>query len=167
MTRLTDAQIAEMGGVQRRAATSNRNLNDRADGIRSNLEARALIDTLADMNKQKPQLKTLPKEEPKGGIPSRRGYAERNSQPGYGEKTGGIASPLIEGASAPLPPEDSPDEDVSGTPKLEREYWPDGVMSSDGLFMLPALKKLTMRDANGAKVVIELADPSVETDATP
>lgn len=109
-------------------------------------------------------LPTLKREEPKGGIPSRRGYSERNYQPGTGEGTAGIASPLIEGATAPLPPADNPDEIVSGKPKLEREYWPEGVMSRDGLFMFPALKKLTMRDARGETVVFELADPSAEAE---
>lgn len=99
-------------------------------------------------------LPTLRPEEPRGGIPSRRGYVERAYQPGSGGGTAGIASPLVEGA---VPPELNPTN-----PVLEREYYPGGLVSSDGLFVLPALKKITMRDANGAPVVFEFAEPGTD-----
>ncbi|MNR63363.1 hypothetical protein D3C85_1856560 [compost metagenome] len=53
----------------------------------------------------------------------------------------GIASPLTE------------------TDASAREYWPSGLRSSDGLFTLPAIKKMVLADANGSEVIIQLADP--------
>lgn len=85
------------------------------------------------------QRKTLGVIEPRGGIPSQRGrgtYQEPTTGQG-----GGIASPLTEASAA------------------AREYWPVGLTSSDGLFMLPAIKKLTLTDANNAEVIVELANP--------
>lgn len=117
-----------------------------------NRQIRELVDGLS----QRPDrpMPTLRPEEPRGGIPSRRGYVERAYQPGSGRGTAGIASPLVEGA---VPPELNPTN-----PVLEREYYPGGLVSSDGLFVLPALKKITMRDANGAPVVFEFAEPGTD-----
>lgn len=56
--------------------------------------------------------------------------------------TGGIASPVTEPAFA------------------AREYWPAGLVSSDGLFVLPAPKKLVMTDAGGSEVIFEYANPA-------
>lgn len=54
---------------------------------------------------------------------------------------GGIASPLTEGDYT------------------KREYWPDGILSSDGLFNMPALKTLVMTDNDGASVTVNFAKP--------
>lgn len=82
--------------------------------------------------------KVLPPIPPKGSLPVRAGVGEWR---GGGEATGGIAGPLVE------------------TDATTREYWPQGLRSSDGLFVLPAIKTLNLTDANGAEVVIQLADP--------
>jgi hypothetical protein len=41
-----------------------------------------------------------------------------------------------------------------------REYWPDGLVSPDGLFVLPALKKIVWRDANDVEQIFLPANPS-------
>lgn len=94
--------------------------------------------SLMPERKQK-MLQPLP---PKGALPVQIGVGEwrgggESSSPG-----GGIASPLTE-ASA-----------------VAREYWPAGLASSDGLFVLPAIKTLSLTDANGAAVIVELANPA-------
>lgn len=55
---------------------------------------------------------------------------------------GGIASPLTE------------------TSYATREYWPGGIPSTDGLLMLPAIKKVVMADANSAAATFEYAEPT-------
>ena len=53
--------------------------------------------------------------------------------------TGGIASPLVEKTK------------TEGTAQVpDRDYYADGLTSSDGLLILPAIKTLRMTDANGA-----------------
>lgn len=84
------------------------------------------------------QTTALPAVDPRGA------QGERRSRSVYSAPVtggGGIAGPLTEA-------------DASA-----REYWPSGLRSSDGLFTLPAIKKLVLADANGAEVVIQLADP--------
>ena len=61
---------------------------------------------------------------------------------GAGGVTTGIASPLTEGNFA------------------LREFWPGAYTTTDGLFVLPAIKKLVTADANGAEVVINFAEPT-------
>jgi len=58
--------------------------------------------------------------------------------------TAGIASPLTE----PL--------------QSAREYHAEGTRSSDGLFFIPAIKKLVMRDANDAEVIFQYAAQAEE-----
>lgn len=55
--------------------------------------------------------------------------------------TGGIASPVTEPDFA------------------AREFWPNGLKSSDGLFFMPAVKKIVAQDASGAEVIFEYAQP--------
>jgi len=126
-----------------------------------------LIKDLAEALPDDRQPPTLTKEQARGGIPSRRGYSQSNYQPGSQGGTGGIASPLIEGETAPAPPVGDPDAVMTGTPQLDRTYWPEGLKSSDGLFILPAIKELVMRDANGDKVLFQLADPSAVEEEAP
>lgn len=84
--------------------------------------------------------KTLGAIQAKGALPVQVGVGEWRGG-GEASGTGGIASPLTE------------------TDAIAREYWPAGLRSSDGLFVLPALKTLRLSDANGAEVVVQLADP--------
>lgn len=108
---------------------------------RDSRQVRELVNDLASLGSA-PTQPTLRKEEPRGGIPAARGYAERAYQPGNDTGTAGIASPITE-----------PD------PAL-REYYPGGLRSSDGLFTLPAIKKLVLEDAQGAQVIVELGLPT-------
>lgn len=55
--------------------------------------------------------------------------------------TGGIASPLTETAFS------------------DREFWTGGFTSTDGLFVFPAIKKASFKDANDAPVVVLFAEP--------
>lgn len=92
---------------------------------------------------------TLRREDPLPPIPARRGYIERNAQPGR-SAGGGIASPLIEGSET-LPAE------------IERTYHPvETVTSTDGIFVweLRPVASVTMIDANGQEVVLQFAPPS-------
>ena len=96
-------------------------------------------------NPQAPR-KTLRPIAPVGALPPTRGRGVYKAPPaGAG---GGIASPLTEnlvGSGGKLVP--------------DREYWPAGMTSSDGLFVLPAIKTLNLTDANGAEVQIMLGNP--------
>lgn len=94
------------------------------------------------------QRKTLPPIGTVGGVPPKRGRAVWT--PPATSSGGGIASPLTEMTVTP-----------GGAPN--REYWPAGLTSSDGLFVLPAIKTLNLLDANGAEVKIELANPQSTT----
>lgn len=129
-----------------RASGIRGNLNARSSGVRSRLGARdqrlseGLARDLSAIIKPEQAQPVLLREEARGGIPSARGYSQRNYQAGS-SSGGGIASPLQE-------------QDFD-----EREWWPLGIPSTDGLFYFPAPKKITMKDANGAEVVMEYAEP--------
>lgn len=88
--------------------------------------------------------KELRQVEPRGPLKGKRVRA------GYKAAAtgGGIASPLTEKT-----------KDQGGSPVADREYYPAGLVSSDGLMVLPAIKKQTFTDANGAEVVMDFATP--------
>lgn len=80
----------------------------------------------------------------------------RVGAPKANANTAGIASPLTEGIDA-----------ATGQPA--REYYATQLKtSSDGLFTLPIkpIKTLNLKDANGAEVVIKLAEPKPEPPTT-
>lgn len=89
--------------------------------------------------------KTLRPIAPVGPLPPSQGRGVYKAPPAA---TGGIASPLVEDTTV-----------VNGATVPDREYWPGGLLSSDGLFVLPAIKTLNLTDANGAPVQIQLAAP--------
>ncbi|TWC35049.1 hypothetical protein FBY03_11197 [Pseudomonas sp. SJZ079] len=88
--------------------------------------------------------KELRQLEPRGPLKGKRVQAGYTSAP----TSGGIASPLTEKT-----------KDQGGSQVADREYYPAGLVSSDGLFVLPALKKQSFTDANGAEVVMDFATP--------
>jgi hypothetical protein len=100
-----------------------------------------LMQNLAESMPRERPSPALKRERKRGGIAAKRGYFERQYQPGTGETTGGIAGPLTE-------------EDIT-----KREYY-DPLMSSDGLFALPQIKVMVLTDADGLEVKVELADPA-------
>ena len=137
-------------------------MNSRSDGIQDRLsqrhqrEAGKLVQNLLDITNPGKPLPTLKREEPKGGIPARQGYAEKNLQPGTGNEpvTGGIAGPLTEGEAVPTPD--------GSVPVLDREFWPSQLYYSTDYTIavqMRPLKSVTMRDANGEKVEMIFANP--------
>lgn len=84
------------------------------------------------------QRRSLPAVPAVGAVPASKGRGEYKPP---AATTGGIASPITE-----------PDFTA-------REFWPAGLQSSDGLFFLPAVKKVVAQDANGAEVIFEYAEP--------
>ena len=87
----------------------------------------------------------LPILEPVGPRPATRGRGEFVPPVAA---TGGIASPLTEKTKV-----------VSGTTVPDADFWPSGYPSSDGLFVLPAIKTRRFLDADGADVQIDYANP--------
>lgn len=71
-------------------------------------------------------------------IPARTGKAGPTQAPG----AGGIASPLVE------------------TDFADREFYATGWTTADGLFTLPAVKKIKFLDANSQEVVLEFKEPA-------
>jgi hypothetical protein len=86
---------------------------------------------------QKKQLPELPK---RGPLPAQTGTSTYTAPAAVGGG-GGIASPLSE------------------TDYTKREYWENSIISSDGLFSIPAIKKLVLTDADGVQAIINLAKP--------
>lgn len=95
------------------------------------------------VTRQKAQ-KTLRQLDPRGVIPAQRGRADyAEARPGgSGSGSGsGVAWPLTEQNYA------------------QREYHPQGEFTSDGLFYLPAIKKIVFTDSAGAVGEVLLAAP--------
>lgn len=136
-----------------RAMVEERNAIGRSigDGRRAsgqaNIDARrasgkALRDDMRALAEDSPEKLKLPDIAPRGSMPSQRSVA--NFVMPIGSSGGGIASPLTE----PL--------------QSAREYHAEGTRSSDGLFFIPAIKKLVMRDANDAEVIFQYAAQAEE-----
>src|SRR5690606_304773 len=112
-----------------------------------NRQIRELVDGLS----QRPDrpMPTLRPEEPRGGIPSRRGYVEKQYQPGSGG-IGGIAIPLTE---------------VEGS----REYHSQVTRLYSNAFLIFAevqpLQRLHFIDSTGAAVAFDFAQPPEIGDA--
>lgn len=113
-------------------------------------KAEGLVRDLLDITSTKRQLPTLKREEPKGGIPQRRGSSEKNYQPGTNETPGeGIAWPLIE-------------QNYS-----ERLYLSGGLPSTDGLFLYPVVSRVEMQDAAGNGGYMYFAGTAPEPEPDP
>ena len=87
--------------------------------------------------------------EKRGALPQRVGMGTYNAKNAPSSGGGGIATPLTE------------------ADYTNREYWASGLLSSDGLFTMPAIKVLNMTDADGAPLVINLAQPITPPPVTP
>tara|TARA_Y100000815_G_scaffold237076_1_gene230670 strand:- start:263 stop:661 length:399 start_codon:yes stop_codon:yes gene_type:complete len=129
-------------------------VESRAAGVRAGLSARerrleqSLVQDLAEVLPRNRSHPTLAPEQARGGIAAGRGTSQRNFQGGSSPGTGGIAGPLTE-------------EDFSA-----REYY-EPMLSSDGLFAIPQIKKMVLKDADGLEVVVELADPAAPAGGEP
>lgn len=127
-----------------RRAIGDRMIKDR-QAIRAGIEAARASTFKTDLN----TLETSPRKqvslrsrEAKGARPATVGTGTYKA-PAATSTGGGIASPLTEGSYA------------------EREWWPAGIQSTDGLLMLPAEKKVVLADADSAPVVINYAEPAL------
>lgn len=98
------------------------------------------VDDINAVVRQPRQRTALPAVAPRGSVPAQTGTGTYTAPPATGA---GLASPVTEPSFS------------------AREYWPTGLVSSDGLFFLPAPKKIVMQDANGAEAVFEYAQPTV------
>lgn len=102
--------------------------------LRDNLRALAVSDS---------DNRALPPATERPPIPAARGVATYTAPPVSSGGCGGIASPLTEASFS------------------TREYYSTGTRSSDGLFFIPAIKQLSLTDANGEPVIVKLAEQVV------
>ncbi len=114
-------------------------------GIKAGISAARASTLKRDLNSletQRRKIRELVALERRGLRPATKGRGTWDpNTPKTGGGGGGIASPLTEPSFA------------------AREFWSVGLKSTDGLFMLPAPKAFHLEDADGAEVVINLADP--------
>ncbi|MBW5416106.1 MULTISPECIES: hypothetical protein [unclassified Pseudomonas] len=160
--------IGAANEAARRAIGTNNEAARRAIGTNNEAERRAIGariiaertgSTVEDLNRlvnpATNQGKQLPAIEKRGAMAPLSGVG--TYKPPAKTATAGIASPLTEKTKV------GEGTDEYGTIKKknipDREWYPNGYLSSDGLFVLPAIKTLNLTDANGAEVVIKLADP--------
>lgn len=127
----------------RRAIGSNNEASRRAGGsaMEATRRGTTIKDALNALETPRRQSGRLRELERKGTRPTTAGVGNWNPANQPSDGTAGIASPITE-----------PDFAV-------REFWPTGLASSDGLFFLPAVKKVIAQDANGAEVIFEYAQP--------
>lgn len=117
-----------------------------AAGITAARKSQQIVSDLQSLESQRRQIGSLNELERKGIKPAQVGRAVYKAK--STSSSGGIASPLVEKTKA---------EGASQVP--DRDYYEDGLTSSDGLLILPAIKTLRMTDANGADVEFQLANP--------
>lgn len=149
----TNEQMRRASGAAmeqaRRAGGASMEQSRRAGGARMESERRGsdIADDLNALANPPTKRRSLPPIGAVGGIPATRGRAVWNpaSAPTAG---GGIASPLTEKTVT-----------VGEVVQPDREYWPNGLASNDGMLVIPAIKTLNLIDANGAAVQVQLAEP--------
>lgn len=100
------------------------------------------VDEINSVVVQPKARKTLKAITPRGPLPAQTSPGTDTPNPKATTSGGGLASPLTEPSFA------------------MREFWPTGLRSSDGLFFLPAEKKIVMQDAEGSPAVFEYANPT-------
>lgn len=139
-------QAIANGMASRRSATGQAERDAAGKAMIEQRTGKAVAEDINRLTDRTPTRKTLRRVEPVGALPASRGRGVYKAPPAAGG--GGIASPLTENV-------------ISSGGKLvpDREYWPAGMTSSDGLFILPAIKTLNLTDANGESVQIMLANP--------
>lgn len=100
------------------------------------------VDEINSVVVQPKARKTLKAISPRGPLPAQTSPGADTPNPARNTGGAGLASPLTEPSFA------------------AREFWPTGLVSSDGLFFLPAEKKVVMQDAEGSPAVFEYANPA-------
>lgn len=130
---------------QARRATGQTNESARRSGgqqMETSRRGEAVAEDINSLTRPPRQRTSLRRVQPVGPLPAQRGSGPYKAPINTGTG-GGIASPVTE-----------PTADT-------RQYWAGGWPSNDGLLVLPALRRVTMQDANGAEVIFDYADPSV------
>ena len=122
-----------------RRGIGQRMINDRAD-IKAGISAARASTFKADLN----ALESSPRKQVT--LSQREARGSRAATVGTGvykppAAPAGIASPFVEA-------------DLT-----QREWWPTGWTSTDGVFEYPAEKRVVMTDDNGAKVEFQYASP--------
>ena len=118
----------------------------RAIGANNEATRRSFADDLNRLVNSGAATKTLRTIEPRGARPAAVGvgaYKAPSSSIG-----GGIASPLTEKTKV-----------VDGKALPDREFWPGGYLTTDGMLVMLAPKTVNMTDADGASVVFNYANP--------
>lgn len=131
-------QAIAAGMSASRAATGQASRNAAGQAMIEQRTGKAVAADINRLTRPQRSRKTLSPVPPVGALPASRGRGVYKPPAATG--TGGIASPLTE-----------PDYSA-------REWWPNGHLSSDGLFVLPAAKRVVMTDANGAEVIFDYAE---------
>lgn len=141
--------IGRRNEEQRRAIGRQNEADRRAIGKQNEAERRGteVVDEVNSLVRPTATKKTLRPIPAIGPVPAKRGTGTYKPPSSTGTG-GGIASPVTEKTKV-----------VSGQTVPDREYWPAGLTSSDGLFVLPAIKTQNMTDDNGAEVVFQFANP--------
>lgn len=128
-----------------RAATGQASRQETGRSVAEHRTGRAVVDDINRLTNTQAPRKTLRPVVPLGSLPASRGRGQYKPP---AASSGGIASPLVENTVL-----------VNGVSVADRTYWASGLVSSDGLFVLPAIKTLNLTDANGAAVQVQLAAP--------
>ncbi len=126
-----------------RRAIGDRMIKDRAD-IKAGISAARASTFKADLNalESSPRKQVaLTNREAKGTRAATVGTGIYKAPATTGTTGVGIASPFVEA-------------DLT-----QREWWPTGWTSTDGVFEYPAEKRVVMTDDNGAKVEFQYASP--------
>lgn len=133
------------GMASSRAATGQAERDAAGKAMIEQRTGKAVADDINSLARPVSTRKTLKPLQPVGALLPARG---RGVYKKPAATSGGIAGPLVE------------DRIISNGKQVpDREYWPAGMTSSDGLFILPAIKTLNLTDANGESVQIMLANP--------
>ncbi len=129
-----------------RVATGQASRQATGRAIAEQRTGRAVVEDINRLTNTQAPRKTLRPVVPLGSLAASRGRGEY--KPPAQTQGGGIAGPLSEKRNL-----------VDGKYVPDREYWPGGYTSSDGLFILPSIKTLKLTDANGDDVQVWLANP--------
>lgn len=150
MATLAEQRAAIAAGMQAsrtsNAAAERQAIHDNMVARRTGRGVQRDLNSLESSKRKSGELKGV---EPRGARPATRSAGEARVEPAR-STGGGIASPLTEAVV-----------DVGGEMVADREYYAAGITSSDGLLVLPAIKKTTFTDANGAEEIRNYATPGV------
>ena len=128
---------SERRAIGTRIESERRAIGRRIESERTGAAVQEDINSLVRPVVVRKQLATVPSI---GALPLKRGRADYKA-PAASSSGSGVAWPLTEADFT------------------KREYWPGGAMTSDGIFMIPAIKKIELTDADGAVSSVYLADP--------